>query len=77
MFWIDPSTMDFAFESILWFWVEMSSFIDPPTVKLSPEFILRFQVEMLRKINWSWPRLILWYQVEMLGKAEAGSISWF
>ena len=40
----DPSTVDFDFESILQFLVEMPSSIDPPTVELDPELILKFQV---------------------------------
>ena len=50
MFEVDPSTVDFDLESILWYFVEMSSFVDPPTHDLDPELFSRFQVVILMKL---------------------------
>ena len=52
MFEVDTSTVEFDLEFILWFLVEISSFVDPSTVAFGPESIVRFQVEMSRKISW-------------------------
>ena len=50
MFEVDLSEVDFDLESILWYFVEMSSSVDPPTQELDPELFSRFQVEMWKKL---------------------------
>ena len=40
----------------------------PSTIDFDSEFISRFWVDVLKKINWPWPRLILWFQVKILRK---------
>ena len=57
---INPSAVDFDFESILWFFIEMSSSVDPSTHELDPEFLLIFQVEMSRKLFELDPGNFMW-----------------
>ena len=50
MFEVDPSAVDSDLESILWFFVEISSPVDLPKYVLDPELFLRFQVEISWKL---------------------------
>ena len=50
MFKVDPTAVDFNLESVLWFFVEMSSSVDPSTHELDSELFLKFQVGISKKL---------------------------
>ena len=50
MFEVDPLAVHFDHESILWFFVRISSTVDQSTYKFDPKSFLKFQVEISKKL---------------------------